>query len=185
MTRKLFLLPLAIGGMFVISAILFAAFQNSHFKVIRSTEIKGESSLISDSVFQQIASLKNWKHWSPWQKNDPEMQIRFEGKDMTPGSKFIWSSKNSGNGELTLTEISSHRITYHLVFKDWDSESTGEFLINSTDPLTTQVTWTMEGKNRFFERILWLIFRFQKSIEKDFDQGLQHLKTKVESELRH
>lgn len=175
MKKQLFLLPLALGGMFVIGTIIYSLFQSPQFEISRERIIPSPPAV----VFDQVANLKNWKNWSPWQKSDPEAKITYQGAERGTGAQFTWEGPKSGRGELVVTDFQEgSKLRYKITFKDWESTSSGTFLITpkiEDGKTNTHVKWTMKGENRFSERLLWLVFRFKKSIEKDFDAGLANL----------
>lgn len=135
------------------------------------------------TVFTYLKSIKNQDNWSPWKKKDPDMNQEFVGKDGTVGFIARWEgNKDVGSGEQEIVKIiSDERIDSRLrFFKPWKSESEGFLTTKSIAANETKVTWGFSGKNKFPFSIFFLFFNMDKTVGKDFEEGLAYLKAILE-----
>lgn len=51
-------------------------------------------------VFNQVNYHKEWEKHDAWKKADTALVLTYEGIDGEPGSKRIFKSEKSGNGEI-------------------------------------------------------------------------------------
>jgi uncharacterized protein YndB with AHSA1/START domain len=162
-------------GVFVLVAVLLAIGMvlPSGFKVQRSVEIAAAPS----KVYPLIASPREWKNWSAWNRRDPAMKIEYSGPESGVGAKWSWQSKTEGNGTMEFTAaVPDQRVDYSLHFPDFDMRSKGQLQIQASGN-GTRVTWTNEGNvgnnpvNRYFAAMM------DSMVGPDFQAGLANLKT--------
>lgn len=147
--------------------------------VERSIVIKADAS----KVFEQINNLPEWKNWSPWYKLDTAVKMTYSDPSSGTGSWYTWNSevKNVGNGKLTITKsIPNDSILTELVFME-QGAAQGGFAFSKSDS-GTQVKWFLSSNlgNNPIARYFGLFM--DKMLGPDFEQGLQDLKTYVESQ---
>lgn len=136
-----------------------------------------------EEVFQYLKSIKNQDNWSPWKKKDPNMTQEFIGEDGKVGFTAKWKgNKDVGEGEQeVLSIIENEAIETQLrFFKPWKSQSIGTLLVDKVDENQTLVTWGFSGKNPIPFNIFMLFFNMDKTIGKDFEEGLVDLKQLLE-----
>ena len=147
-----------------------------------------ERSIVIDApgnkVFYHIQYWNNWKDWSPWIKEDSTMQVTVEGADGAKGSLQRWTGEKAGKGEMINTGVKlNERIDYHLKFiEPWESESDGYIRVEEKDE-TTEVYWGFYGKSPFPWNIVNLFMSMDKMVGKDFEVGLDLLKSLCEAEM--
>ena len=136
-----------------------------------------------EEVFQYLKLIKNQNEWSPWKKKDPNMTQEFVGEDGKVGfiSKWI-GNKDVGEGEQEImTIIENESIETQLrFFKPWKSQSIGTLLVDKVDDDKTMVTWGFSGKNPIPFNIFMLFYNMDKTVGKDFEEGLNDLKQVLE-----
>lgn len=135
-------------------------------------------------VFDYARSLEKMDNWSPWSKKDPNMEKKFTGTEGQVGSKSYWNgNKEVGEGEQEITKIvDGERIESELRFlKPWQSTSDCYFDFNETSSGSTEVIWGFSGKNKFPMSIMMLFMSMDKMVGKDFDEGLNSLKSILEN----
>ncbi|WP_339333768.1 MULTISPECIES: SRPBCC family protein [unclassified Croceitalea] len=135
-------------------------------------------------VFNELRSLKKQGEWSPWEKKDPNMKKEFTGTDGEVGSKSAWvGNKDVGEGEQEITKIiEGERIEGKLrFFKPWKSEADCYFTTEDDGVKRTKVTWGFSGKNKFPFSIFMLFFSMDKTVGKDFEEGLESFKSLMEA----
>jgi len=135
-------------------------------------------------VYDYLKYLKNQDHWSPWKKRDPEMKQTFTGSDGTVGFISHWDSdhKQVGSGEQEISKLDENRrIETDIRFlKPWKSESTGFFDVVDEGSNTTKVVWGFSGKHKVPVNVMMMFMNMDKLVGKDFDEGLNDLKTLLE-----
>jgi hypothetical protein len=149
------------------------------YDVSRSTLI---SKPVSE-VFEYVRSLKKQDEWGPWAKKDPNMTKEFQGTDGQVGAISSWKgNKDVGEGEQEITAIKENEVveTQLRFFKPWKSESDAYIKVNDEGNGSTKVTWGFAGKNKFPVSIMMLFMNMDKSVGKDFEQGLSDLKAILE-----
>lgn len=166
-------------GIFVLIVIL-AVLAPKTYNVHRTVEI----SRPSPQVFEYLKYLKNQETWSPWEKRDPQMHKKLRGTDGTVGAVSYWKgNKEVGEGEQEITKIiPGERIEGELRFlKPWKSTSACYFTVKDSGADSTQVTWGFSGKNKFPISIMMLFMNMDKTVGKDFEDGLASLKAELEA----
>lgn len=146
--------------------------------VERSIVVKADPAL----VFEQINHLPNWVHWSPWYKLDTLVKMTYSDPPSGTGSWYEWSSevKNVGKGKLSITKsIPNDTILTELLFME-QGAAMGGFTFTGQDS-GTLVKWFIQSDlgNNPIARYFGLFM--DKMLGKDFEQGLEALKTYVEN----
>lgn len=159
-------LVLLIGGLLL----------SSKFSVSRSVVIAAPA----DRVYALIASPRQWKGWSVWNRRDPAMQIEYSGPESGAGAAWSWTSKSEGDGKMTFTAAEPpQRVVYDLYFPDFGTTSSGELRLLPQGS-GTQVTWIMNGDMGANPLYRWFALFADGMVGKDFEAGLQGLKALAE-----
>ena len=135
-------------------------------------------------VFDYLKYIKNQDHWSPWKKKDPHMKQEFTGTDGEIGFVSKWEgNKEVGTGEQEITSIIENKsINSQLrFFKPWKSQSEAYLTVTEVDANSTTVVWGFSGVNKPPSNIFFLFFNMDKTVGKDFEEGLDDLKRILES----
>jgi uncharacterized protein YndB with AHSA1/START domain len=136
-----------------------------------------------ETVFEQINDFRNWEHWSPWAKLDPNAKNTFEGPDTGEGAVFRWNGNDEvGEGALTITEVKPHeKIQMRIEFtRPMQDESIIEFTFEPKGEQTV-VNWSMIGRYpNFFGKMFCTLMNMDKMIGDDFEKGLASMKSVVE-----
>jgi len=159
--------------------ILLALIAPKTYEVNRSITINKPVS----EVFRYLKHIKNQDHWSPWKKKDPNMKQEFVGTDGEIGFISKWEgNKEVGTGEQEILGIEhNQQITSELrFFKPWKSVSKAYLKVEEVDANQTNVIWGFTGNNPVPMNIFMLFFNFEKSVGKDFEEGLESLKSILE-----
>ncbi len=134
------------------------------------------------AVFEHVNDLRKWEAWSPWAKKDPNAKSTFEGPSSGTGARMCWAgNKDVGEGSMTITESRPHEsIRMKLEFlKPFACTNAVEFLFRQEGG-STQVTWTMTGRNNFISKAMGMFMDVDKMVGGDFEKGLASLKRVVE-----
>lgn len=134
-------------------------------------------------TFDFLKYTKNQDHWSPWKKKDPNMVQSYEGTDGEVGFIARWEgNKEVGTGEQEILEIIEHKTVKSQLrfFKPWKSQSDAHISVEQVSEKETKVIWGFSGENKGLSSIFFLFFNMDKSVGKDFEEGLDNLKTYLE-----
>lgn len=130
-------------------------------------------------VFKFLKHTKNQNDWSPWKKKDPEMTQEFIGTDGEVGFISKWEgNKEVGSGEQEIKRIVKDEVIESELrfFKPWKSQSDAYLRVEYLGDERTKVIWGFSGKNKFPFSIFMLFFNMDKTVGKDFEEGLSVLK---------
>ena len=135
-------------------------------------------------VHQQLATLKTWPEWSAWSTEaDAKAKFTFEGPETGVGSIWKWTSEGDlGTGTMKITKADPNEIGFELQFERM-KPATGLLKLEEADG-KTKVTWQFNADfgNAGLLVPRWMIGlgMFEKSLVKQFDDGLAKLKTRLE-----
>jgi hypothetical protein len=157
--------------LFAIGFLLPSAWQVERSVVIRAS---------APTIFPYLNSLKQWREWTVWYQQHPDMKTEYSGPDAGVGATSRWIGAD-GRGVMKIMQSEQNRfVAYTLLF------NAGEFRTDGTLTLLpegegTRVLWRAAGEigrspvNRYFA--LFLGHR----IGADFEDSLTALKQKLES----
>lgn len=132
-----------------------------------------------EKVYEQIADLKNWQNWAPWNKDkDPTQVYTYEGPKMGVGAKWLWTSEKMGQGWLEIKKASPDEgISYELLIDMDGKKSLITGAINYTNTAQgLNVMWIDQGDagKSFNQR--WISLFIKVMIGKEMTAGLEKLK---------
>jgi hypothetical protein len=154
-----------VGGLFIPDA-----WQVSRSKLISAP---------TDTIYAQMATLKNWPVWSPWTtERDPTMVFSYAGPETGVGAKQLWTSAKMGTGHLEIKEADATKgISYELFIDMGNMQSTIKGSIAFAPAATgTTVTWTDEGNSEGSLVKRWMSLMVTKMLGKDLEEALEGLK---------
>ena len=178
---KKVLIALALIIVVVIAGIAIAAYVSpTDFKVERSVAINKPKA----DVFNYVKYLKNQNEWGPWYKKDPGMTQGSRGTDGTVGYVATWESKSDdvGAGEQEIKRIvEGERVDSELRFsRPFESKSDAYMITESAGENQTTVKWGFSGSMPRPLNLMMVVMDMDKAVGKDFEEGLQSLKTILE-----
>ena len=159
----------------VVAVLAYAALQPDTFRIARSATIDAPP----DKVYPLIADFHKWAAWSPWENRDPAMQRTFGGAASGKGATYAWAgNREVGEGRMEITDATApSRVTIKLDFLEpFEGHDVTEFVLVPQGN-ATQVTWTMQGPATFLTKVMGVFFSMEKMIGKDFEAGLEKMKT--------
>ena len=162
----------------VILVVAIGFFLPKKLEVERSIVVNAQP----ETVFNHVNNLRNWDLWSPWNKMDPEMAITYgdswKGKD----ASYSWVSEmpELGEGTLKITEsVPNQIIRTRLDFKDWGGADAAMKFETTSDGV--KVSWSFDSdETGLIGRWFYLLRSMKSSIEKDYDKGLETIKSMSE-----
>lgn len=158
--------------------IVLCLFGKADTKVERSIDITASNETVKTTLYDfKIFHEK----WSPYTKFDPQMKTTYEGNPGEAGYKISWESDNKdvGKGSLTYNYTNEDTIMNTLHFEDF-GDSKNYFIVKSNEE-SSNVTWGMLSHTPFLFRGMALFMDMDKMIGGDFEEGLNTLKTLIES----
>ncbi len=132
-------------------------------------------------IFQEIVSLNKFVTWDPWSKRDPNIQQCFDGTEGQLNSKYSWKgNKEVKEGSMTIVKIDQNEFVEHALIFGKGNSNRAIFKLTPTEN-GTQVVWGVEMNMGKFPmgRIIGALLKGMLS--KDFIQGLEQLKAKVDT----
>jgi uncharacterized protein YndB with AHSA1/START domain len=163
-----------VGVVLILGLIAPKAYQVERFVIINAPRA---------AVFPHLQYFDKHLAWSPWTEYDPNMKVDISENDGTVGATYHWTGNDQvGEGEQKITAIQpEERVDIDLHFlKPWESKSTTYLALDDAND-GTQVIWGISGKMPFPENIFGLFMDMDAMLGKDFDKGLNKLKTIVET----
>ena len=153
-------------------AAIIGMFMSPNVHVERSLEMKASP----DAVYNQVADLKNWDNWMPWNKLDPNWQRTFGEKTSGEGANYAWKSDKSevGQGSITITKAVPNEMVETNLHFEGQGDATGSYKIEKTDA-GTKMTWGLDmnmGGNPF-KRLMGGMM--DKMMAPWFEKGLKSL----------
>ena len=134
-------------------------------------------------VYEFLRQTKNQDKFSVWNMKDPDMKKTYTGTDGTAGFKYAWDSKDKNVGAVKkkIRGLSEYnRIDYEISFKrPMQNTAQSSFITDKLHDNTTSVKWTFASPTKFPMSLFTPILK--KMLGKQIDQGLQNLKSLLES----
>ena len=161
----------------VVAVLIFASTKPDSFSVERSISIKAQP----EKILANINDFHLWGAWSPWEKIDPSMKRTFSGTPSGLGTVYAWEGTGKvGAGRMEVMEVAPLKTTIKLDFlKPFEAHNTAVFqTIPQGD--STQVVWRMSGPANMITKVMSVFFSMDAMVGKDFEAGLQNLKTIAE-----
>jgi hypothetical protein len=177
------MLKLIVVGIAVAIAgiLLYAATRPDTFRVQRTASIKAPP----EKIFPLIDDLRSGERWSPYYRKDPAMQGTYSGPPNGVGATFNFAgNKDVGAGRVSITGTRPpNHVSMRLqMFKPFAADNTVEFTLVPRGE-TTDVTWTMVGRQPYLAKVMCLFFDMDGMIGTDFATGLANLKTVAEAPI--
>ena len=147
----------------------------SEYKVERSTVIDAPPA----QVYAVVSDFKTWEDWDPWNRRDSTIEHEFGETSQGVGAMYSWTSKNSGAGTQEIIAAEENKsMETKLVFEGMGDSHT-HWTFEEVPEGKTKVTWDLTGETSFFGR--WQSAMMDQFVGKDYEDGLENLKQKVES----
>jgi hypothetical protein len=137
-----------------------------------------------NEVFNYLKYIKNQDEWSPWKKKDPNLKQESIGADAEVGFIVKWEgNKDVGTGEQEIVKITENESVESQLrfYKPWKSQSDAYLTTRAVSDNVTEVVWGFSGVNKPPSNIFFLFFNMDKTVGKDFEEGLSDLKRILES----
>jgi len=166
----------------VIGFITFIAFLHAWSKkdydISRTVMIKRPK----EEVYPYIRQLQKQPLWMPWFLNDPKVVIKFKGEDGKEGAASYWKGNNRIEGIQKITKIRDGKLleTQLLFLRPYKSLSLNYMAVKEIEADRTKMVWGLKGVHRFPASVMMLFYGMDRAVGKDFETGLNNLKTILE-----
>ncbi len=132
-------------------------------------------------VYAHVYDFEKWQAWSPWAELDPNSKVTFEGPKSGPGAIMRWAGNEKvGRGAMAITESRpDEAIKIRLDFVEPMEGTSDVAFAFQPEGQGTKVTWTLDGRQGFFERLICTVMGIDLDvmIGKDYERGLAKLTT--------
>lgn len=132
-------------------------------------------------VFNIVNDFKTNPEWNPWVQDDPEMKLSYGAKTSGVGASYSWTSKASGNGSASYTNVVENKSIEALLNFDGMDPSKYSFNFEPKGPNETEVTWSMDTRFGFPFNVFAPVFKYM--INKSYKKGLKNLEKMAESRI--
>jgi hypothetical protein len=159
--------------------LIIGLFVKKEYSVTREIVINKSTS----EVFNYIKYLKNQDHFSKWNTMDPSMKRDYKGTDGQVGFVSLWDgNKKVGKGEQEITKVSNGKgLEMEIRFiKPFPGLAQAYMYATPTDGNQTKVSWGFNSSMKYPMNTMLLFMNMSNMIGKDFEVGLNNLKTILE-----
>lgn len=149
----------------------------AEYSVTRSTRIAAPP----ERIQPLIASFRQWRQWSPFEDQDPDLVREYRGPESGTGAVYEYrGSARAGSGIMTITYAAPERVDVELEFlRPFKAVSHHTFALTPVDGGSTEVSWTMRGTQNAIMRALMNMERFAGP---QFERGLAALQRVAEDD---
>jgi ligand-binding SRPBCC domain-containing protein len=165
---------------FVVLCLVIALFVSKEFHYEKSIVINAPQEV----VWEHVNSHADLDKWSPWDEKDPNMKKTVTGTDGTVGAMQAWDSEveEVGKGSQTFTKLEPPSLMEADLkfYTPYESEAKA-FIKVSPEGSATKVTWGFDSEMPYPFNIMKLFMNVEKSLDPDFNNGLNKLKSLCEN----
>jgi uncharacterized protein YndB with AHSA1/START domain len=175
------LIALVVIATIILVVMVVAATKPSTFRIERSAVISKRP----EEIVRMVQNFHEWSRWSPWEKLDPAMKRSHSGSSDGEGAIYEWEGNGrAGAGRMEITQVVwPEKVIIRLdFFKPFKASNTAEFVFTPRGD-GTNVNWAMYGPSSFMSKVMSVFMNMDKMIGKDFEAGLQNLKSVCEGQV--
>ncbi|MFC6859247.1 SRPBCC family protein [Zunongwangia atlantica] len=177
---------------YLLFLILIVLIGGSIYVATKDGDYKFEESKVFNApqeiVFKEVNNLQNWEYWDPWNQDSDDLIISYGDTLQGEGAVYYWESSEIGDTKITTLETQPfsqviQKITLPHTFTNASSKMywTFEALENNQ----TKVTWGMEGKQSFKEKLSFLLSEesLQEIMRPKFEKGLRKMQDVITNKM--
>ncbi len=177
-TLRIILIVLAaLAGIFLIMGLVLP----KDYQLERSIVIEAAPEV----VFPYVQRFEERSKWYSWNKLDPDMDTALEGPDGQVGTVYKWTGdpQTVGSGSQEIVEIvPNEKVRNKIVFEEPMEAEAMDYVTLEPVEAGTRVNWGFESRFPFPWNALLPFMGMEKSVGKDYEEGLSALKELVESQ---
>ncbi|MDN3493491.1 SRPBCC family protein [Winogradskyella bathintestinalis] len=165
----------------VIGFSIYIAVQPNSFQVTRSKTINAPQQVI----YNNVIDFKNWEDWNSWIKEKPEMIVTLAEQTKGIGGSYSWKDDDGVGTIKTIDTKPNASITQEMQFGTYP-KSDVNWQFKSNEDGTTDVTWTISGKDLPFDFKMISAFMggMEKQIGPHFENGLSMLDSVIQNDMK-
>ncbi len=164
-----------LGFLAVIAVVLvYATTKPNSFQIERSTVVNAPT----EKVFPYVNNLQLWRTWSPYEKMDPDMNVKMSGPESGVDASQEWDGKKMGAGSLTITKSEPYSlVSMNLdMLRPFKCSNVVDFILEPQGDNATKITWAMRGESPYLAKVMSLFIDVDKMTGQQFEEGLENLK---------
>jgi hypothetical protein len=150
----------------------------THWQVERHVEVAAPP----ERVFAELADLRAWNRWSPWQESAyPGLEFHYSEPASGVGAEVRWDSEATGDGQLRIEASEPPwALTFSMRFQKGRISARDTLRLAPLDGNRTRVTWSDQGSlgRTLLGRLSVPVI--EKSMGRDLERGLAQLAAVVE-----
>ena len=173
---------LGVAGVLALGFVGYVQSRPAEFRYERSGVIGAAPAV----VFPYLTDFHLGNEWSPYSRKDPNATFTFSGPESGVGAKMAFAgNKDMGAGHLEILQSDPEKsVELRLTMKEpFAGENDLRYAL-TPEGSGTRFTWTMTGKGGFVSKLMTVLIDCDKMIGKDFEAGIQNLKTVIEAKSR-
>lgn len=162
---------------FLIVAMILPTIMPKSATTSQSVQINAEAPL----VFRLVNKPANWRLWSPFELDNPEMTSFYEGPEQGVGASHRWESENMGNGSMLILKSEP----YDFIQSKLDFSNNGlaidEWRFKENEA-GVEVTWTLNLSELSYPLGKYFGFFLDGLMNPMQEKGLKKLKEIAEAQ---
>ena len=164
----------------LIALVVLSVFLPATAHVERSIVVKASP----NEIFPYVNNLKAFNRWSPWFERDPDAQYEFTGPSNGVGMKMKWQSESDRVGSGSQEIVESRAPDFVATRLDFGQQgaANAEWRLEPSNG-STLVVWGFDSELGSNPMSRYFGLMMDSFIGADYEQGLENLKTLVESEI--
>lgn len=165
----------------IIGTSIYISVQPNTFKVSRTRTIKAPASVI----YSHVVDYKNWKQWWAPLQADPAIKTTLPNQNSGEDTNYTWQHEDGIGTMKTLETEANEFIKQEIQFGEIPpSEVIWSFKQNTNG--TTDVTWTITGKDLSFGFKAYTIFTggVEEQLAADYERSLEKLDAIIVAEMK-
>ncbi len=129
-------------------------------------------------LYELVNTPASWHHWFPWFTRDPDIKMKYPGKESGPGAALTWEGSRAGDGKLKILDSDPHeRIDLEFTFF-----TTGKAFMQFhfiPEQNGTRIRWSMQSQNLKYPVGRWMGLYYDKIMKPAFETGFSQLDSLV------
>jgi len=156
--------------------LIVSLFLPGKLKVISEADVN----LPVSKVFYSLASFNNHSKWDPWIVKDTTSVITVMPVQGYLGSKYSWTGKDSGAGEMVIDSVVKNKyISLSLSFVGIKQKAKVWYELTPLENNRTRVSWGFLQDATYPVGRIFIAF-FKPSLQKEYNKGINNLKRMLE-----
>lgn len=132
-------------------------------------------------VFPYLNSLKQWREWTVWYAENPDLPTEYSGPEAGIGATSRWTKGESRGALKIMNSRKNASVEYMLIFDGGDQVMHGILRLVPMQDDRTQVVWRVGGEAGANPLERYMVFAFKYFIGRDFDRSLEKLREVAEA----